>query len=91
MKTSRCLARFSLPQAKEKLISALQNSEGSTGTAGEARLEEARVEKEHLQAQLTNTLSQLERVRKDLQVGTFTSNSGNFHCHVIFVAIQKNK
>ena len=55
-------------QAKEKLISALQSSEGSVGVAGEARLEEVQLEKEHLQAQLTDTLNQLERVRKDIQV-----------------------
>lgn len=55
-------------QAKEKLINALQHNEGSVGVAGDARLEEVRLEKEHLQAQLTNTLTQLERVRKDMQV-----------------------
>lgn len=55
-------------QAKEKLINALQHGEGSVGVAGDARLEEVGLEKEHLQAQLTNTLNQLERVRKDMQV-----------------------
>ena len=35
---------------------------------GEARLEEVRLEKEHLQAQLNSALQQLEGVKSDMQV-----------------------
>lgn len=55
-------------QAKEKLLSTLQHSGEPGATASDARLEDARLEKEHLLAQLTNALQQLERARKDMQV-----------------------
>ena len=35
---------------------------------GEARLEDSKLEREHLQAQLTDALQQLDSVRKDMQV-----------------------
>jgi hypothetical protein len=57
-----------LLQVKEKLISSLQQSESSGGVVGEARLEDSRLEREHLQEQLTSALHQLEGVRKDMQV-----------------------
>ena len=59
---------FVILQAKEKLISSLQGGGESVQGVEEARVEEVRLEKEHVQAQLTNTLRQLEDVKKDLQV-----------------------
>lgn len=47
--------------------------------AGEAQLEDSKLEKEHLQAQLTTALQQLDSVRKDMQVcacNPYQSHSG---------------
>lgn len=59
-----------MTQAKEKLIQGLQGGGGGAGTGGaeDARVEEVKLEKEQLQAQLTNTCRQLEDVKKELQV-----------------------
>ena len=72
-------------QAKEKLLGTLQHSGGESGTAAsDVRLEEARLEKEHLQAQLTNALQQLERARKNLQV---RSNPEGTHLLIVVVTV----
>ncbi len=56
-------------QAKEKLITSLQSGEGGAmGVVSETRLEEMRLEKEHVQAQLESTLQSLEGSRAEAQV-----------------------
>ena len=56
-------------QAKEKLITSLQSGEGvAMGGVTEAKLEEMRLEKEHLSAQLESALQGGESLRAELQV-----------------------
>ena len=55
-----------LSQVKEKLISSLQAGGGS-GPAHEAKLEELRLEKEHLQAELERTQQQWAELKEEFQ------------------------
>ena len=56
-------------QAKEKLISSLQGgASGGANAISEAQLEEMRVEKEHVQAQLLTAQQQLELCKATMQV-----------------------
>ena len=57
-------------QAKEKLIASLQSVEGGVvgGGAQEARLEELRLEREHVQAQLSAAAQQVTSLKTQLQV-----------------------
>lgn len=59
----------SFTQAKEKLIEGLQQgSVGGTAGGESSRLEDMKLEKEHIQAQLTSALQQLQNTRRDMQV-----------------------
>ncbi len=57
----------SLHQAKERLISSLQG--GGQDGAREAKLEELRLEKEHLQAQLQTAQQHIQNLQAEIQVG----------------------
>ena len=55
-------------QVKERLITSLQSGEGGPQATYEAKLEEMRLGKEHLQAQLQTAHQQLENMKADLRV-----------------------
>ena len=62
------LTEYLFSQAKERLIASLQSGEGGPGVAKEAKLEEVRLEKEHLLAQLNSAQQQIENLKADIQV-----------------------
>ena len=57
-----------LYQTKEKLIASLQGGEGTRSAVSEAQLEEMRLEKEHVQAQLHSARQQIEACKTAMQV-----------------------
>ena len=53
---------------KERLIASLQSGEGGPQAPYEAKLEELRLGKEHLQSQLQTSQQQLANMKADLRV-----------------------